>query len=70
MKKCAVCGEIVEDGVDVCPVCKAKKFVPVAADTKYACEPARSSRFFLVEGVTTSPKSSANLDACSASSNA
>ena len=38
MKKCAVCGEIVEDGVDVCPVCKAKKFVPVAADTKYACE--------------------------------
>ncbi|MDE5729579.1 MAG: NADH peroxidase [Clostridia bacterium] len=38
MKKCAVCGEIVEDGVEVCPVCKAKKFVPVEADTKYACE--------------------------------
>ena len=38
MKKCVVCGEIVEDGVDVCPVCKAKKFEPVSEDTKYACE--------------------------------
>ena len=38
MKKCVVCGEIVEDGVEVCPVCKAKKFEPVSADAKYACE--------------------------------
>ena len=38
MKKCAVCGEIVEDGVEVCPVCKAKKFVPVAGEAKFACE--------------------------------
>lgn len=34
MKKCVVCGEIVEDGVEVCPVCKAKKFEPVSADAK------------------------------------
>ena len=32
MKKCVVCGEIVEDGVEVCPVCKAKKFVPVEGE--------------------------------------
>ncbi len=38
MKKCVVCGEIVEDGVDVCPVCKAKKFVPVSGEAKFACE--------------------------------
>ncbi|MDE5722427.1 MAG: NADH peroxidase [Clostridia bacterium] len=39
MKKCLVCGEIVEDGVDVCPVCKAKKFEPIAGGkTTYACE--------------------------------
>lgn len=40
MKKCVVCGEIVEDGVDVCPVCKAKKFVPVTGNEKpaFACE--------------------------------
>ena len=40
MKRCAVCGEIVEDGVEVCPVCKAKKFEPIAASDKpvYACE--------------------------------
>ena len=38
MKKCAVCGEIVEDDVEVCPVCKAKKFVPVEGDAKFACE--------------------------------
>ena len=37
MKKCAVCGEIVEDGVSVCPVCKATKFVPVD-DAGFACE--------------------------------
>ncbi|MDE5547456.1 MAG: NADH peroxidase, partial [Clostridia bacterium] len=37
MKRCAVCGEIVEDGVDVCPVCKAKKFEPVAEEG-FACE--------------------------------
>ncbi len=40
MKRCVVCGEIVEDDVEVCPVCKAKKFVPVEEDKKpaYACE--------------------------------
>ena len=37
MKRCAICGEIVEDGVDTCPVCKAKKFVPVE-ESKFACE--------------------------------
>lgn len=38
MKRCAICGEIVEDGVDVCPVCKATKFVPIEEKTAYACE--------------------------------
>ncbi len=40
MKRCVVCGEIVEDDVEVCPVCKAKKFEPVVADEKpaFACE--------------------------------
>ncbi len=38
MKRCAVCGEIVEDGVEVCPVCGAKKFTPVEDGNKYACE--------------------------------
>ncbi len=38
MKKCVVCGEIVEDDVEVCPVCKAKKFVPVEGEAKFACE--------------------------------
>lgn len=38
MKRCVVCGEIVEDGVEVCPVCKAKKFVPVEGEVKFACE--------------------------------
>lgn len=37
MKRCAVCGEILEDGVEVCPVCGAKKFEPVN-DGKFACE--------------------------------
>ena len=37
MKRCAVCGEILEDGVEVCPVCGAKKFVPVSEST-FACE--------------------------------
>ena len=39
MKRCAVCGEIVEDSVTVCPVCKATKFVPIddAAELKFAC---------------------------------
>lgn len=37
MKRCAICGEIVEDDVDVCPVCKATKFVPVEEE-KFACE--------------------------------
>ncbi len=40
MKRCVVCGEIVEDDVEVCPVCKAKKFEPISDDNKpvYACE--------------------------------
>ena len=38
MKRCVVCGEIVEDGVEVCPVCKAKKFVSVEGEVKFACE--------------------------------
>ncbi len=38
MKKCVVCGEIVADDVEVCPVCTAKKFEPVSADSKYVCE--------------------------------
>ena len=39
MKRCAVCGEIVEDDVEVCPVCKAKKFEPVGGDKPaFACE--------------------------------
>ncbi len=38
MKRCAVCGEIVEDNVEVCPVCKAKKFVPLDNQAKFACE--------------------------------
>ena len=38
MKRCVICGEIVEDDVDVCPVCGAKKFTPVEEKTAYACE--------------------------------
>ncbi len=39
MKRCVVCGEIVEDGVEVCPVCKAKKFEPVGSEkAAFACE--------------------------------
>lgn len=38
MKRCVVCGEIVEDDVKVCPVCGAKKFVPVESDNKFATE--------------------------------
>ena len=39
MKRCVVCGEIVEDGVEVCPVCKAKKFEPIGNEKPaYACE--------------------------------
>ena len=40
MKRCVVCGEIVEDDVDVCPVCRAKKFESIAEEAKraYACE--------------------------------
>ena len=37
MKRCAICGEIVEDGVDTCPVCKAKKFDPIE-EKAFACE--------------------------------
>ena len=41
MKRCAVCGEIVADDVEVCPVCRAKKFVPVeeaSGKPVFACE--------------------------------
>ncbi len=39
MKRCKVCGEIVEDNVDVCPVCKAKVFELVGeGKAAYACE--------------------------------
>ena len=39
MKKCVVCGEIVEDDVEVCPVCKAKKFEKIdGSKATYACE--------------------------------
>ncbi len=40
MKRCAVCGEIVADDVEVCPVCKATKFVPIeeSKEIKFACE--------------------------------
>ena len=39
MKRCAICGEVVEDDVMVCPVCKATKFVPIdeSAEIKFAC---------------------------------
>lgn len=37
MKRCAVCGEIVEDDVEVCPVCKARKFEPIE-EKAFACE--------------------------------
>lgn len=37
MKRCTVCGALVEDDVEVCPVCKAKTFEPVV-DDKFACE--------------------------------
>ena len=38
MKRCAVCGEIVADDVEECPVCHAKKFVPVEEKKGFACE--------------------------------
>ena len=40
MKRCTVCGEIVADDVEVCPVCKAKTSVPVEEPDgpKFACE--------------------------------
>ncbi|MCM1234060.1 MAG: NADH peroxidase [Ruminococcus flavefaciens] len=39
MKKCLVCGEIVADDVEVCPVCKATKFETVnTGNSSYACE--------------------------------
>ena len=39
MKKCAICGEIVADDVEVCPVCKATKFEAVSEEKPvYACE--------------------------------
>ncbi len=39
MKKvCTVCGAIVEDGVDTCPICGAKTFRPYEETTGWACE--------------------------------
>ena len=40
MKRCTVCGAIVEDDVEVCPVCKATTFVHVEEGKApvYACE--------------------------------
>ena len=38
MKRCAVCGEIVADDVMECPVCHAKKFVPLEDKAAFACE--------------------------------
>ncbi len=39
MKRCTVCGEIVADDVEVCPVCKAKTFTPVEeSKTVYVAE--------------------------------
>ena len=41
MKRCAICGEVVADEVEVCPVCKAKKFTPVEESQgapAFACE--------------------------------
>jgi len=39
MKRCTVCGEIVADDVEVCPVCKATTFVPVEENAAaFACE--------------------------------
>lgn len=38
MKRCAVCGELVADDVEVCPVCKATKFTPVEENKGFACE--------------------------------
>ncbi len=39
MKRCLVCGEIVADDVEVCPVCKAVgKWEPVKEDAGFACE--------------------------------
>lgn len=39
MKRCTVCGEIVADDVEICPVCKAKTFVPVEeSKTVYVAE--------------------------------
>lgn len=37
MKRCAICGEIVADDVEVCPVCKATKFIPIEEEG-FACE--------------------------------
>ena len=37
MKRCAVCGEIVPDDCEVCPVCKARKFEPIE-EKEFACE--------------------------------
>ncbi len=40
MKRCTVCGEIVADDVDVCPVCGAETFETVVeeAEAGFACE--------------------------------
>ena len=50
MKRCAVCGELVEDDVEVCPVCKAKKFTPVE-EPKAGEKPAFACEHHVGDGV-------------------
>jgi len=38
MKVCTVCGEIVADDVEECPVCHAKTFKPLEEKQGFACE--------------------------------
>ena len=40
MKRCLICGCVVEDGVEKCPQCNATKFEALPAEaTAWACEP-------------------------------
>jgi len=38
MKVCTVCGEIVADDVEECPVCHARTFKPLEKEAAFACE--------------------------------
>ena len=74
MKKfvCTVCGYVYEGEAapEKCPVCGvgADKFTEVKEGEREWAASTLISRFFFVLSVTTSPRSSANLAACSASS--